>query len=117
MMIVLMAIFGLSLSCKVSEKVAVVDSLNTDLTNDYYVSNRPLLQQNPLIKLPVGSIKPQGWLRRQLELQADGFHGHLLDISNFLNKEDNAWLSSDGRVRFIKSQKRGNTWRQQSETG
>ncbi len=97
LMIVLMGIFIVSLSCKVSEKIAVVDRPNTDLTNDYYVSNRPPLQQNPLIKLPVGSIKPQGWLRRQLELQADGFHGHLLEISKFLNKEDNAWLSSDGR--------------------
>jgi len=97
LMIVLMAIFGLSLGCKVSEKIAVVDSLNTDLINDYYVSNRPPLKQNLLIKLPVGSIKPQGWLRRQLELQADGFHGHLLEISKFLDKEDNAWLNSDGR--------------------
>jgi len=41
-------------------------------------------------------LKPQGWVRRQLELQADGFHGHLTEISRFLVKEGNAWLSPTG---------------------
>jgi hypothetical protein len=50
-----------------------------------------------LIKLPIGSVRPQGWLRRVLQLQADGFHGHLTKISDFLKKEDNAWLSPAGR--------------------
>ena len=30
-------------------------------------------------------------------LQAEGFHGHLGEISRFLKKEGNAWLSQDGR--------------------
>lgn len=76
--------------------VTVVD--NPDLTsrNAHYVSNRAPLVPSILIKLPIGSIKPQGWLGRQLELQADGFHGHLSEISRFLNKEGNAWLSATG---------------------
>ncbi|MFH1716882.1 MAG: beta-L-arabinofuranosidase domain-containing protein, partial [Planctomycetota bacterium] len=32
----------------------------------------------------------------QLELQRDGFHGHLTEISQFLKKEGNAWLSPAG---------------------
>ena len=65
--------------------------------NGHYVGNRTPLQPSRLIKLPVGSIKPRGWLRKQLRLQADGFHGHLGEISRFLKKEGNAWLSKEGR--------------------
>jgi DUF1680 family protein len=52
---------------------------------------------SPLVKLPVGAVQPRGWLRRQLELQAAGFHGHLTEISPFLRKDHNAWLSPDGQ--------------------
>jgi DUF1680 family protein len=54
------------------------------------------LQNSVLVKLPIGSIKPKGWLGKQLRLQAEGFHGHLTEISGFLVKDGNAWLSSDG---------------------
>ena len=45
-----------------------------------------------LEKLPLGSIVPQGWLLRQLELQRDGLNGHLTEISAWLDKSNNAWL-------------------------
>ena len=48
------------------------------------------------MKLPVGAVRPQGWLRKQLELQTAGFHGHLGEISSFLGKKGNAWLSPTG---------------------
>jgi len=67
-----------------------------ELKNDFYIGNRPPLLPSPLIKLPIGAIEPQGWVRRQLELQADGFHGNLTEISRFLKKEGNAWLSPAG---------------------
>jgi hypothetical protein len=76
--------------------IRVVDRPDTEATNDFYVGNRPPLTPSPFIKLPVGAIKPAGWVRRQLELEADGFTGHLLEISRFLKKEGNAWLSPDG---------------------
>lgn len=32
-----------------------------------------------------------------LKLQVAGFHGHLLEISSFLEKENNAWLDPEGK--------------------
>ncbi len=82
--------------CPVKADISAVKLPSTELKNDFYIGNRPPLLPSPLIKLPIGSIEPQGWVRRQLELQADGFHGHLTEISNFLKKEKNAWLNPDG---------------------
>ena len=65
--------------------------------NRYYVSNRAPLKPTPLVELPVGSIRPRGWLRKQLELQMAGFHGHLEEISDFLRRPNNAWLDPQGR--------------------
>jgi DUF1680 family protein len=68
-----------------------------DVRNRHYVSNREPLLPNPLVKLPIGAVQPRGWLRKQLELQAAGFHGHLTEISQFLKKENNAWLHPEGQ--------------------
>jgi len=82
--------------CIARAQVRVVDRPNTKQPNDFYVGNRPPLLPSPFIKLPIGAIKPQGWIRKQLELEADGFTGHLLEISPFLKKENNAWLNPKG---------------------
>jgi hypothetical protein len=63
---------------------------------EHYAANRAPLQPSSLVKLPVGAVKPTGWVRKQLELQANGFHGRLTEISDFLKKENNAWLSKSG---------------------
>ncbi len=77
--------------------IGLVERPNTDLTNDFYTANRPPLAPSPFIKLPIGAIRPQGWVRRQLQFQADGYTGHLLEISRFLKKDNNAWLSPEGK--------------------
>ena len=51
---------------------------------------------SPLVKLPPGAVAPTGWLHEQLRRQADGFHGHLTEISQWLTKPGNAWLSPAG---------------------
>lgn len=50
------------------------------------------LQPQYFIKLPVGAVRPVGWVARQLQLQAEGLNGHLDEISVWLEKERNAWL-------------------------
>ena len=77
--------------------VRVVPAPPTSMANDFYVSNQAPLEPSRLVKLPVGSVEPHGWVRRQIELQADGFIGHLTEISRFLKKDGNAWLARDGK--------------------
>ncbi|WP_227806817.1 beta-L-arabinofuranosidase domain-containing protein [Sedimentisphaera cyanobacteriorum] len=86
----------ISASLKAGE-VELVEKPDDSVNNSNYVSNRDPLKETPLIKLPIGSIEPEGWLKRKLELQAEGFHGHLMDISRFLKKEENSWLSPEGK--------------------
>lgn len=76
--------------------VTVVDRPDTQSTNVNYVSYRAPLQPLNFIKLPVGSIQPEGWVKRYLELQRDGLTGHLGEISAWLEKENNAWLTNGG---------------------
>lgn len=46
-------------------------------------------------ELPLGSIRPTGWLRDQLEIMRDGTTGHLDEVYSKL-KNDNGWLGGKG---------------------
>ncbi|WP_286858117.1 MULTISPECIES: beta-L-arabinofuranosidase domain-containing protein [Sphingobacterium] len=85
------------LSSAQSNAVVAVDQLPVEGKNLNYINNRLPLKQNALLKLPVGSIVPEGWLGKYLELQKDGLTGHLGEISAWLSKKNNAWLSSNGK--------------------
>src|ERR1044071_2378375 len=52
--------------------VKVVQSPDTAAANPFCVGNRPPLKPSPFLKLPIGSITPNGWLRHQLQLEANG---------------------------------------------
>jgi hypothetical protein len=77
-------------------RVTVLDRPDATLTNSHYTGNRPPLLPSPLIKLPIGTVRPEGWTYRLLRLQAEGFHGHLTEISQFVQKQNNAWLNPTG---------------------
>jgi len=78
-------------------QVQVVDRPNTDAKNDFCVGNRQPLAPSPLLKLPIGSITPKGWLRQQLLLEKDGMTGRLKEISPWLKIETSAWASKEGK--------------------
>lgn len=59
------------------------------------VWNREPLQAGRFALLPVGSIKPRGWLRRQLRIQADGLTGHLDEFWPDVGP-DSGWLGGSG---------------------
>jgi hypothetical protein len=62
-----------------------------------YTGNRAPLTPNPFLKLPIGSITPEGWLKHQLESERDGMTGHLEEISKWCQFEGNAWSSPNGQ--------------------
>jgi DUF1680 family protein len=76
---------------------SVVGLPPTAPANTQYVTNREPLAPSVLVRLPPGAVRPQGWLLKTLRMQADGFHGHLQELSPYLKKEGNAWLSPTGR--------------------
>jgi len=76
--------------------VKTLERVSTTHTNSFYISNRQPLNSLQFIKLPVGSIRPEGWIRKYLELQRDGLTGQLGSISAWLDKHNNAWYSGNG---------------------
>ena len=87
-------IAGAGLSVSTVERPAAASA------NAYYGGSRAPLQPTPLVKLPITAFEPGGWLRKSLELQRDGLAGNLGEISVWLTKRDNAWLSPTGRGQY-----------------
>lgn len=83
-----------------SLKVAVVDRPTINSRNAHYISNQAPLKPDYLVKLPIGSIQPGGWLLENLNRQANGLAGHLGQISIWLTKKDNAWLNKEGKGEY-----------------
>ncbi|MBI3923008.1 MAG: glycoside hydrolase family 127 protein, partial [Armatimonadetes bacterium] len=77
-------------------RMTIVPSLPTTGGNRYYITNREPLLPSPLLKLPIGSVRPEGWLRHQLVLMSDGMTGHLAEISPWCKFEGSAWASPTG---------------------
>jgi DUF1680 family protein len=77
--------------------ITTISRPSTFKTNSYYQGNRAPLQPLSFIKLPVGSIRPEGWILAYLERQRDGLTGHLGEISAWLDKNNNAWYGNDNR--------------------
>ncbi len=82
------------------DSIEVVNRPDTNQSNVNYISNQTPLLPSAFIKLPVGSIQPGGWVKKYLELQRDGLTGHLNEISAWLQKDGNAWLSPDGKGEY-----------------
>jgi uncharacterized protein len=57
--------------------------------------NRPPLQPAALQALPVGAVRPSGWLRQQLIVQANGLTGHLDEFWPYVSRET-GWLGGPG---------------------
>ncbi|WP_282638624.1 beta-L-arabinofuranosidase domain-containing protein [Sphingobacterium thalpophilum] len=64
--------------------------------NTPYINNRLPLKEKPYIELPIGSIKPQGWLLEMLERQRTGATGKMDQLYPLVMGKRNGWLGGDG---------------------
>jgi DUF1680 family protein len=74
-----------------------LSAINPTRTNSHYPGNRAPLRPEGLQALPLGAIKPGGWLKEQLELMTRGMVGKLHELSDFLT-DDTGWLGGDGEA-------------------
>jgi DUF1680 family protein len=82
-----------------TEKITILLSIGFFLAanshgQDYPGNQAPLVPQK-YIELPLGSIRPEGWLREQLEIMDKGLTGHLEDAFPAI-VDDNGWLGGKG---------------------
>ncbi|MCU0456449.1 MAG: glycoside hydrolase family 127 protein [Bacteroidales bacterium] len=62
--------------------------------NKNYKHNSKPLISNAYIKLPLGAIKPEGWLKAQLNVQAEGLTGNVDDF--WPDLKNSAWRGGTG---------------------
>lgn len=62
--------------------------------NSHYPSLKPPFQPETYIPLPLGTVKPKGWLLDQCRVQANGLTGHLEEVWPDVGP-GNMWLGGD----------------------
>jgi DUF1680 family protein len=78
--------------------VLVISSCQEEDRNSesIYLNNRPPLISKQYLELPLGSIRPEGWLLQQLQLMKGGLTGHLDELYPSVLGSRNGWLGGDG---------------------
>src|SRR6056297_440909 len=67
-----------------------------------YPNNRGPLVKSAFVHLPLGSVKPRGWLLKQMELQKEGLSGDAEELYGYIG-DDSPWLGGPlpaGEPRF-----------------
>jgi hypothetical protein len=59
----------------------------------FYSPNLSPLQPAAFYRLPPGSVKAQGWLANQLQLQLNGLNGQMIQVSHFLQYNNTGWIT------------------------
>ena len=77
-------------------EVKAVSNISPEKAKSFYVGNRAPLRPNPYIELPLGAIKPQGWLKEMLVRQKNGSTGQLDKLYPLVMGNRNGWLGGDG---------------------
>ena len=89
--ILLLCLTGLALGTAAQQK----DSKRAPAFTGYQ-NNRAPLRPNPYIELPLGAIKPQGWIKEMLLRQKSGATGQLDALYPLVMGARNGWLGGDG---------------------
>lgn len=94
------ASLGIPAILPVAGRARVTSGQGAHLTNGkrnkHYVTNRAPLSAQPYTELPIGNIKPKGWLLEQLNRQRNGLTGNLDEVYPKVVGQSNGWLGGDG---------------------
>jgi len=78
--------------------VATAEKNVSPSTTANYTNNRYPLLTKPYMELPIGAIKPSGWLEEQMNRMRTGMTGHLDQTYEAVMGQRNGWLGGDGDV-------------------
>ena len=81
------------LSCGI---LAIMPTMNAQAEDNYYFSARPPLAETKFVSLPVGAVRPEGWLKDQLTIAANGLTGHLDEF--WPSVKNTAWKGGEGEA-------------------
>ena len=73
--------------------IAFCQCTKTPANKHYPVNPSPLLQTR-FVRLPLGTVRPRGWLRDQLVIQSQGLTGHLDEF--WPDLMESAWKGGEG---------------------
>ena len=83
-------------SCKQQETGDIRSDIEASkIASNYGISRAPL-RESTYLELPLGTIKPNGWLKEQLQRMATGMTGNLDEIYPEVVGPRNGWLGGDG---------------------
>lgn len=71
--------------------------IRPDHTSDYAATRKPLIS-SPYLALPLGAVRPAGFLHEQLRRMAGGLTGRLDTLYAEVLGDRNGWLGGDGDV-------------------
>lgn len=71
---------------------------DTEAIHTNYLQNRSPLIPKPYLELPIGAIRPEGWLKKQLLQMKNGMTGQLDSLYSKVVGPRNGWLGGNGDV-------------------
>ena len=84
-----------SLSASDRLVLANLTSAGTKDPSPSVIKNRAPLAQNAFYMLPLGAVRPSGWLKKQMQIQANGLSGHLDETWADVGS-NSGWLGGTG---------------------
>ena len=88
------AVFVIAIGKFQSTENAAQPAVKAELPPTAVYWNKTPLSPNTYGPLPLGSIKPRGWLKRQLEIQASGLSGHVDEF--WPDLKNSGWIGGTG---------------------
>jgi hypothetical protein len=89
---------GVAVGCLPGSDRAALANLTSAGTKDpspSVIKNKAPLAQNAFYMLPLGAVRPSGWLKKQMQIQANGLSGHLDETWADVGS-NSGWLGGTG---------------------